>query len=301
MEASKFCGKFIPTGPLSIGKYKAAPSSNKNPQDDVLLTSCTSSCLFCSADSLGHPVCWASLACCTCPPLRSPLHLSHLHGREVDHSQHYFSNLGITLCLKNIAKKMLLQTNLSWFLSDDYMAHRNFRTATLKSILQYLDSMYCNLWCEFWVILVLCRGISHPASTRTLVPSLVPGRVVELQVDVPVLPRLCPALAVASGFVRFVIDLRAERMGELLGAASALFAKEVLLAEVFPKVFVITGKRKEAELPLSPCICWETVAVTDGMWLLYTMKWRQAWALGSLFAPRQVFQLKPLVYSRNKP
>lgn len=82
------------------------------------------------------------------------------------------------------------------------------------------------------------------SSPLTLVPPLVPRSVVELQVYLPVLPGLCPVLAVAGCFVSFVVYLGAEGVGELLCAAPALLAKEVLLTEVLPEVFVIAGKRR---------------------------------------------------------
>lgn len=82
----------------------------------------------------------------------------------------------------------------------------------------------------------------------TLTPPLVPRSIVELKVYLSVLPGLCPVLAVAGCFVRFIIYFCAESMGKLFCAAPSLFTKEVLFAEVFTKVFIITGKRKEAEL-----------------------------------------------------
>lgn len=92
-----------------------------------------------------------------------------------------------------------------------------------------------------------------------------PRSIVKLKVYLPVLPGLCPVLAVAGRFVRFIIYFCAESMGKLFCAAPSLFAKEVLFAEVFTKVFIITGKRKEAELQQ---ICWESTIVTNGIWLL---------------------------------
>lgn len=57
-------------------------------------------------------------------------------------------------------------------------------------------------------------------------------------------------------------------MGKLFCAAPTLLAKEVLFAEVFTKVFIITGKRKAAELQPSQRISWESRIVTNGIWLL---------------------------------
>lgn len=122
--------------------------------------------------------------------------------------------------------------------------------------------------------------------TLTLAPALVPGSVAELQVDLPVLPGLCPALAVAGGFVRLVIDLRTEGVGELLAAAAALLAEEVLLAEVFPKVFVIAGKRKSPSCAFPICF-------TNGTGLLSQDKGRIGLGDAS-FNPTQTFQLSPL-------
>lgn len=123
--------------------------------------------------------------------------------------------------------------------------------------------------------------------TLTLAPALVPRSVAELQVDLPVLPGLCPALAVAGGFVRLVIDLRAEGVGELLAAAAALLAEEVLLAEVFPKVFVIAAKRMSPSCTFPTCF-------TNGTGLLSQDEGRTGLGRASL-RPRQIFQLNPLV------
>ena len=66
----------------------------------------------------------------------------------------------------------------------------------------------------------------------TLAPARVPGRVAELQVDLAVLAGFCAAAAVAGRPVGLQVDLRAEGVRELLGAAAALLAQEVLLTEV---------------------------------------------------------------------
>lgn len=66
----------------------------------------------------------------------------------------------------------------------------------------------------------------------TLAPARVPGRIAELQVDLAVLAGLGAAAAVAGRPVGLQVDLRAEGVRELLGAAAALLAQEVLLTEV---------------------------------------------------------------------
>lgn len=94
-------------------------------------------------------------------------------------------------------------------------------------------------------------AIATPPATLTLVSPLVPRSVIKLQIYLPVLPGLGPVLAVAGCFVCFVIYFSAESVGKLLCTAPSLFTKEMLLAEVFTKVFVITAGRREAELQFS--------------------------------------------------
>jgi len=55
-------------------------------------------------------------------------------------------------------------------------------------------------------------------------------------------------------------------MGKLFCAAPSLFAKEVLFAEVFTQVFVVTAERREAELQPSQRVCREGTA--NGAWQL---------------------------------
>lgn len=65
------------------------------------------------------------------------------------------------------------------------------------------------------------------------------GRVVELQVDLAVLPGLGPVLAVRCGLVSLVVDLSAEGVGELFGGAAAFLAQVVTLSEVLAQVLII--------------------------------------------------------------
>ena len=75
----------------------------------------------------------------------------------------------------------------------------------------------------------------------TLVPARVPWRVAELQVDLAILAGLGAAAAVAGRPVGLEVNLGAEGMGELLGAAATLLTQEVLLPEVFAQVGVVAG------------------------------------------------------------
>lgn len=69
-------------------------------------------------------------------------------------------------------------------------------------------------------------------SEPTVVPPLLPGSVVKLQVDVAVLPGLCSVLAVRRRLVCLVVDLRAEGVGELFRGAASFLAQIVTLSEV---------------------------------------------------------------------
>ena len=81
----------------------------------------------------------------------------------------------------------------------------------------------------------------------TLVPAQVPRRVAELQVDLAVLAGLGAAPAVAGRPVGLEVDLRAERVGELLGAAATLLAQKVLFSEVLTQIRVVAaGNRVSA-------------------------------------------------------
>lgn len=93
--------------------------------------------------------------------------------------------------------------------------------------------------------------VAQGPATLTFRSPLVPRSIGKLEVYLAVLPGLGPVLAVAGCFVRFIIYFCAESVGKLFCTAPPLFAKEVLFAEVFTKVFIITGNREEAELQLS--------------------------------------------------
>lgn len=86
----------------------------------------------------------------------------------------------------------------------------------------------------------------------TFVPTRMPWRVAELQVDLAVLAGLGPAPAVASRLVGLEVNLGAEGMGELLGAAAALLAQEVLLPEVLTKICIVAGKVSQEPCQPSP-------------------------------------------------
>lgn len=79
------------------------------------------------------------------------------------------------------------------------------------------------------------------ATDDPLVPAREPRRVAELQVDLAVLAGLGAAPAVAGRPVGLEVDLGAERVRELLGAAAALLAQEVLLSEVLTQVLVVAA------------------------------------------------------------
>lgn len=94
-----------------------------------------------------------------------------------------------------------------------------------------------------WVRPRSARGYS-PREPRslTLVAARVPGRIAELQVDLPILAGLGAAPTVAGGPVGLQVNLRAEGVRELLRAAAALLAQEVLLPEVLSQVGVVAGE-----------------------------------------------------------
>lgn len=107
-------------------------------------------------------------------------------------------------------------------------------------------------------------GLSRPRSARgcspreprslTLVAARVPGRIAELQVDLPILAGLGAAPAVAGGPVGLQVDLRAEGVRELLRAAAALLAQEVLLPEVLTQVGIVAGESGcQREPRAQPC------------------------------------------------
>lgn len=127
--------------------------------------------------------------------------------------------------------------------------------------------------------------------TLTFRPPLVPRSIGKLEVYLPVLPGLSPVLAVTGCFVRFIIYFCAESVGKLFCTAPPLFTKEVLFAEVFTKVFIIAGKREEAELQLSQHILLMVYVYSS----LHLSKKNQLLRL--VFISRQVFQLKPFLCS----
>lgn len=83
---------------------------------------------------------------------------------------------------------------------------------------------------------------SHRARwSLTLSPARVSRCIVELQVDVAVLPGLSAVAAVAGHLVGLEVDLSAEGVRELLGAAAALLTQEVLLPKMLTQVGIVTG------------------------------------------------------------
>lgn len=75
----------------------------------------------------------------------------------------------------------------------------------------------------------------------TIIPSLLARGVVELYVDLPVLPRLGPVFTMGSRFVGFVVDLCAEGVCKLLCTAVTFLTQKMSFSEVLTEVAVITG------------------------------------------------------------
>lgn len=78
----------------------------------------------------------------------------------------------------------------------------------------------------------------------TLVSPLVSRGIVELQVNLPILPGFSPVFAVTSRLVGFVVNFGPKGVGELLGAAPTFFAEEVLLPEVFAEILIIAVRER---------------------------------------------------------
>lgn len=119
------------------------------------LTSCTSSCLSCSAGFLGCSTCPPSLACWTCQPLHSPLHLQHLNRRE-GWSLSVISLMWASHCVWN-TQKYTGTNKLSSFLSDDqvssspknYLSSLNSHNPTQKSYNNSDRKGYLGITCSF--------------------------------------------------------------------------------------------------------------------------------------------------------
>lgn len=75
----------------------------------------------------------------------------------------------------------------------------------------------------------------------TIVPSLLAWGVVELYVNLPVLPGLGPVLTVGSSFVGFVVDLCPKSMCELLCTAATFLTQKMAFSEVLTEIAVVTG------------------------------------------------------------
>ncbi len=78
----------------------------------------------------------------------------------------------------------------------------------------------------------------------TVISSLLSGCIVELNVDLAILPCLSPVFAVGSSFVSLIVNLCAESVSELFCIAAALLAEIMAISEVLAQVRVVAIGQK---------------------------------------------------------
>lgn len=90
-------------------------------------------------------------------------------------------------------------------------------------------------------VLLMVSSIEQTLSDPlTIVPSLLPWGIVELYVNLPVLPSLSPVLAMGSSFVGFVVNLCPKGVRELLCTAATFLTEIMAVSEVSSEIAIVT-------------------------------------------------------------